>query len=165
MNKPLVFLLCTLASGVVLAQAVAPDRTARKAEMQARAQARFAQSDRNHDGRISLAEFQDASDKKLAERFAHMDANKDGQLTQEEMRMAHEQRRGRMMDRRHDRREGMEKIRGLDTNKDQALSRAEIGTAMPRLLEHFDQLDANHDGKITRDEMRAGHGAMRQQAH
>ena len=178
MNKPLVFFLCTLASGVVLAQAVAPghaasDRSARKAEMQARAQARFAQSDRNHDGRISLAEFQDASDKKLAERFARMDANKDGQLTQEEMRLAHEQRRGKMMERREGRREGrrehrrerMEKLQALDTNKDQALSRAEIGTAMPRLLEHFDQLDTNHDGKLTRDEMRAGRQAARQQAH
>ncbi len=164
MNKPLVFFLCTLASGVVLAQAVAPDRAARKAEMQARAQARFAQNDRNHDGRISLAEFQDASDEKLAGRFAHLDANKDGQLTQEEMRRAHEQRRGKMMERRHGRGEAMQKMRALDSNKDQALSRAEIGTSMPRLLEHFDQFDSNHDGKISRDEMHAGRQAMRQQA-
>jgi hypothetical protein len=106
-NKPLILLVCTLASGVALAQAVVPvapvataDRAARRAEFQARAQARFAESDRNHDGRISLTEFQDASDRKLAERFQRLDANKDGQLTQEELRQAHAQRRDRRNERR-----------------------------------------------------------------
>jgi len=172
-NKPLVFLAVCLASGllladVALAQALAPtaapDRAARRAEFQARAQARFAQSDRNHDGRISLAEFQDASERRLAERFHRLDANNDGQLTQDELRQAHQLRREKMVERRQARVGRLQQLRALDTNKDQALDRAEIGNRMPRLLEHFDQIDANHDGRITRDEMRAARAAMRQQA-
>ena len=168
MNKPLVFLVCALASGFALAQAVAPalapDRAARRAEFQARAQARFAESDRNHDGRISLAEFQGAADRKLSERFHRLDGNKDGQLTQEELRQAHGQHRERMGERRQARAGGMRKLRALDTNRDQALDRAEIGNRFPRLLEHFDQIDANHDGRITRDEMRAARAAMHPRA-
>lgn len=165
MNKPLIALVLTLASGLALAQATtaAPDREARKAQLRERAEARFAASDTNRDGRISLAEFQDASDRKLAERFQTLDANHDGQLTPQEMQAAREQRREHMGERRHARRERMEQVRALDTNHDQALSRAEIGTAMPRLLEHFDQLDADHDGRITRKEMRAGRQGMRAQ--
>ena len=79
MNKPLVFFVCTLAADLLFADlaraqavapavapAAAPDRAARRVEFQARAQARFAESDRNHDGRLSLAEFQSAADRKLA---------------------------------------------------------------------------------------------------
>jgi hypothetical protein len=50
----------------------------------------------------------------------------------------------------------MEKLRALDANHDQALTRAEIGNEMPKLAERFDTLDANHDGRLTHDEMRAG---------
>lgn len=168
MNKPVVFLVCALASGFAIAQAVtpvhAPDPAARRAQFQARAQARFAESDRNHDGRISLAEFQDAADRRLAERFHRLDANSDGQLTQDELRQAHQQRRENMGERRQARAGRLQKLRALDTNKDQALDRAEIGNRMPRLLEHFDQIDANHDGRITRDEMRAARAAMHPQA-
>ena len=177
MNKPVVFLVCTLvpcllfadlavALAVVPAVAppVAPDRAARRAEFQARAQARFAESDRNHDGRLSLAEFQSAADRNLAERFHRLDANSDGQLTQDELRQAHQQRREKMMKRRQARAGRLQRLRALDTNRDMALDRAEIGNRMPRLLEHFDQIDANHDGRITRDEMRAARAAMRQQA-
>ncbi len=172
MNKPLVFLafsvagllLADLAMAQSTAPAAAPDRAARRAEFQARAQARFAESDRNHDGRISLAEFQDASDRKLAERFQRLDANHDGQLTQDELQQARAQRGEKMMERRQARAGRLQELRALDTNKDQALDRAEIGNRMPRLLEHFDQIDANHDGRITRDEMRASRAAMRAQA-
>jgi uncharacterized protein YnzC (UPF0291/DUF896 family) len=163
-NKPLLALTLALVSGLALAQAtVAPDRAAHQAQMRQRAEARFAEADKNRDGRISLAEFQDASDRRLAERFARMDANKDGQLTAEEMRSAREARRGRMAGHRQAMRGHMEKLRALDANHDQALTRAEIGTAMPMLVEHFDQLDTDHDGRLTRDEMRAGHEAMRAQ--
>ena len=168
MNKPLIFLVCAMASGFAIAQAVTashvPDPSARRAEFQARAQARFAESDRNHDGRISMAEFQDAADRRLAERFRRLDANSDGQLTQDELRQAHQQRREKMMERRQARAGRLQQVRALDTNRDQALDRAEIGDRMPRLLEHFNQIDSNRDGRITRHEMRAARAAMRQQA-
>jgi len=168
-NKKLIALSVTLAlaSGLAVAQSVAPaaapsatpDRAARQAEHEARAQARFAETDRNKDGRISLAEFQDASDRKLAERFARLDANKDGQLTQAEMQQARGEGRERMEGRRGAMHGGMDKMRALDTNHDEALTRAEIGTQMPKLAERFDMLDANHDGRLTHDEMRAGRGS------
>jgi len=48
-----------------------------------------------------------------------------------------------------------EKLRALDVDQDQALSRAEIGDSMPKLSENFDTIDSNRDGKLTREEMRA----------
>ena len=38
-----------------------------------------------------------------------------------------------------------EKLQHLDLNIDQALTRAEIGNEMPKLLEHFDLIDGNND--------------------
>ncbi len=54
----------------------------------------------------------------------------------------------------------MDRLKNADTDKDGALSKAEVEAAkMPRLAERFDQLDTNKDGKISREEMQA----MRQQ--
>jgi hypothetical protein len=85
-----------------------------------------------------------------------MDTNRDGGVTREELRAAHEERRGR----RHERREGMRgkmhaRLQALDTDHDQALTKAELGDAMPRLAERFDAIDADKDGRLTREEMRA----------
>jgi hypothetical protein len=49
----------------------------------------------------------------------------------------------------------------LDTDKDGAFTRAELGNQAPRLTENFDKIDTNKDGKITRDEMRAMHGGRK----
>ena len=85
MNKPLILVLCVLASTAVLAQQpAATGRDGQRQQMQAKAQARFSESDRNHDQKLSLAEFQQARNQRLAEQFARLDANKDGGLTQEE---------------------------------------------------------------------------------
>ena len=43
---------------------------------------------------------------------------------------------------------------------DGQLSRAEAA-ALPRLAERFDQIDTNHDGEVTFDELRALHQAQR----
>ena len=43
-----------------------------------------------------------------------------------------------------------------DADGNSALSRAEVEKSMPRLARKFDQLDANKDGQLSRDEMKAG---------
>jgi Ca2+-binding EF-hand superfamily protein len=117
----------------------------------------FAQADSNHDGRLSQAEFERARSQRLAEQFQKMDANHDGALTQDEMRQGHEMRSAR----RHEFMAMREKLRALDANNDHELSRAEIGDKAPKLAEHFDDFDLNRDGKLSRDEIRAGHQALR----
>lgn len=47
-------------------------------------------------------------------------------------------------------------FRAADTDGDGALSKAEAeGGGMNRIVQYFDRLDANKDGKVTREEMRA----------
>src|SRR4029079_5193048 len=113
--------------------------------MHAKAEARFNESDSNHDGKISFAEMQASEQRRLRERFDKLDADHDGGVTMAEMRLAHERRHeGREQRREHW--QGMrEKMQSLDTNHDQALSRQEIGNSMPKLSENFDKIDANHD--------------------
>ena len=49
---------------------------------------------------------------------------------------------------RHDR------MKAADTNGDGMISKAEAA-ALPRLAQNFDEIDANKDGQVTSDEMRA----------
>jgi hypothetical protein len=46
------------------------------------------------------------------------------------------------------------KLRELDRDGDQALSRAGIGDQLPRLGENFDLLDSDRDGKLARGDAR-----------
>jgi len=49
-----------------------------------------------------------------------------------------------------------EKFRNADKDGDGALTKTEAETAgMGRVVEHFDKLDADRDGKVTRNEIRA----------
>lgn len=48
----------------------------------------------------------------------------------------------------------MQRLAAADVNGDGMLSREEAA-ALPKLAAHFDQVDANHDGFITREELRA----------
>jgi hypothetical protein len=52
------------------------------------------------------------------------------------------------------------RLKAADTNGDGMLSRAEAA-ALPRLAERFETLDANRDGQVTRDEMRAARAHAR----
>jgi len=53
-----------------------------------------------------------------------------------------------------------DRLQKADTNGDGLISRAEAA-ALPRLAKHFDEIDANKDGQISADEMRASHEKRR----
>jgi len=153
--KRLPLLLSTLlVSGTVLAQTAAPPppdagRDRMRDHMRERAEQKFNEADSNHDGNISQSEWQSASLREAKEHFTRLDANRDGKVSRAEMDQARSEHMGR-----HGERGG--RMRALDTDGDQQLSRAEIGDKMPKLAADFDRLDGNRDGKLSRDEIRAG---------
>jgi Ca2+-binding EF-hand superfamily protein len=49
-----------------------------------------------------------------------------------------------------------QKFKATDSNGDGSLDLAEAQTGMPGLAERFSTVDANNDGKVTPDELRAG---------
>jgi len=53
-----------------------------------------------------------------------------------------------------------ERLRAADTNADGMISRQEAAS-LPRILKNFDAIDANRDGQITAEELRAFHQAQR----
>ena len=56
--------------------------------------------------------------------------------------------------------DAMERLKSADANADGLISRAEAAT-LPRIAKNFDQIDANHDGQLSGDEMRAFHEARK----
>jgi Ca2+-binding EF-hand superfamily protein len=156
---PLIAIALMTSSLFAAAQSQGNDR---RADMQAKMQERFQTIDSNRDGKLSYAELQ--NDPKHRERFDKADLNHDGGLSQDELRQAHEQRKqlreGHRVERREKMQAAREKLQRLDTNRDQALTRAEIGNEMPKLAENFAIIDGNNDGKITREEMKIARMAM-----
>lgn len=49
-----------------------------------------------------------------------------------------------------------ERLKAADTDGDGKISRAEA-VALPRMAKHFDEIDTNKDGFITKEEMKAWH--------
>ena len=45
--------------------------------------------------------------------------------------------------------------KAADKNGDGVIDKAEAEAGLPRVARHFDQLDVNHDGKLSADELRA----------
>ena len=56
----------------------------------------------------------------------------------------------------------MERLKAADTNGDGMISKDEA-KALPGIARHFDEIDANHDGQVTMEELRAFHASQRGQ--
>ena len=56
----------------------------------------------------------------------------------------------------------MERLKQADTDGNGLISRDEA-KSLPRLAKHFDEIDANHDGQLSQDELRAFHQQMHAQ--
>ena len=153
MKRASLLIIGLLASATVLAQSAAPSQDAGRERWKERADAKFGEADSNHDGNISQSEWQSARLREANEHFQRLDGNRDGKLSRTDMEAA----RGERMGKRHGQRAAQrERIKALDKDGDQQLSRAEIGDEMPRLAQDFDRLDGNRDGKLSREEIRAG---------
>jgi len=50
-----------------------------------------------------------------------------------------------------------ERLKAADKNGDGKISREEAAASLPRLAKHFDEIDTNKDGFITKEEMKAFH--------
>lgn len=96
---------------------------------------------------------------KVQQHFAMLDANKDGFVTQEEAQAAHMQKAGEGHSGAGSHGRMMGRMLGMaDADKD---GRVSLQEATAAATAHFDRADANHDGTLTPDEMRAAHQAMR----
>jgi Ca2+-binding EF-hand superfamily protein len=101
--------------------------------------------DANQDGIVTREEA--STHPRLAAQFDAADTNHDGQLDAAEMNAHREAMRAGM------RAKGQERWVAADKDGDGALTREEAQASMPGVAEHFDALDANHDGKVDRAEM------------
>lgn len=147
-----------------------------RAEVQAKIAEHFARLDSNRDGFVTMAEAEamraDRREKRSeqvaerrSDRFDRLDTDKNGQLSRAEFDARREHRAERRAAR-----PGRMHVRALrgnlhgrmfamaDSNKDQRVSLQEATAAA---LQHFDSVDANRDGQVTRDERRQ----MRRQRH
>ena len=149
-----------------------------RAEYMAQAEARFARMEQKGDSehKISHDDFM----AKAAARFAKLDANGDGQISPDEMKAAMERMHegggmggrhgpgammpppppgadGPPMGGRHGH-HGAGMMERLDTNHDGKISRDEMRASVDK---HFDKLDTNHDGFIDQAELDAARAKMK----
>ncbi len=102
----------------------------------------YREMDANGDGIVSKSEFDNFNSRQ----FERLDGNKDGDLTLDEMNAGHNIATGNSATAHLDRR-----FYAADSNQDGGLDRKEA-VAMPMLSTYFDEVDANKDGKVTRQE-------------
>jgi Ca2+-binding EF-hand superfamily protein len=118
----------------------------RKAEHEKRALEHFKERDQNGNGVLERGEVS-----RMPEHmFTRLDADKSGSLSSSEMKgfMGHHGH-GPRGDKNHD------GDHGLKADHDKTLTKAEF---VARAQEHLKRLDANSDGKLTADELKAHHG-------
>jgi Ca2+-binding EF-hand superfamily protein len=152
---PSTLLLSLLFSGAALAQSnpaptasTAQPSVERSASMHHKKGEHFEQADKNHDGFLDRNEV--ADNKHLSQHFDEIDTNKDGKLSKEELKAAHDASRAKHRD------EFQAKFKAADKDGDGALTKAEAESGnMPQIAKNFDAIDANKDGKVTQDELRA----------
>ena len=96
----------------------------------------FRRADRNGDDVLSRAEFVNGdTDMDLEDRFEYLDANNDGRIERSEWHSS------------------VDAFRWLDRNNDGVLSRREVvGNETTRQSDQFGNIDANRDGRVSRDE-------------
>ena len=145
------------------------DKSMTKAEFQAKGAAMFARMDANQDGKLNAAD----RAAHMGQKFDMVDANHDGALSRDEFMAKHQRglsgvgadgagsdgkrRGGHHAGGGHD---GM-MLRMADTNQDGAVSKDEFMTTH---VKHFDLMDANHDGQLTKAERQAAREKMRAMA-
>lgn len=156
MIKPLICTALVLASGLAFAKDAGGDREARRAEWQARAEARFVEADKDRDGRIDRVEAGFFGER-LVRHFDRIDADKDGELTREEMAQARRQMAGHHGGQRMRAMQAYQRglFKGMDDDGNGAISRAELGDKMPRWSENFAAIDADGNGELSAEELKA----------
>lgn len=114
----------------------------------------IARLDANGDGRIARDEItgNGKHQERLAAKFAEIDGNHDGYLVRSELTAYHARMRPRR-EAEHARRFD-EHFITADLNRDGKLSRVEVSEKMPRLAQGFAWMDENHDGFLSREELR-----------
>jgi Ca2+-binding EF-hand superfamily protein len=114
----------------------------------------LAKLDANGDGAIDRAEAAKAP--RLSEHFDKLDANHDGRISADERPKGHGGHHGRGGPGG----ERGQRMAQLDKNGDGKFSRDELA-GHERALSHFADIDANKDGFVTHEEMKAYHQAHR----
>lgn len=122
----------------------------------------FAELDKDKDGTISRDEA--AAHPRMVKEFDAIDTNKDGKLDKAELMAHHKAMQAK-------RAEAMgERFKKADTDNDGSLTKEEATAGkLPMVAAHFDLIDANKDGKVTEEELKAfgkqhaHHGGMKRE--
>ncbi len=117
----------------------------------AMAQQRWSEADTDRNGNLSQAEMQ-ASMPTVAANFSKMDANGDGQLSHDEMHNF------KLSDKDN---QWNQDFKAADTDRDGSVTLAEAQNGLPTIAPHFATIDADKDGKLSRDEMAAHQRSMK----
>lgn len=188
MVKLLIGAAAAALAGAAIAQAPvpapapgAPERVMTRDSVVAKVRDHFTRLDTNRDGFVAQDEMAAMRAHRMAQRghrmggqqmamrdpaqaFDRLDANKDGMLSRDEFARGRELRRermamrGPMQGRRMGGMMGGGMLRMADADRDGRVSLAEAQAAAVR---HFDMMDANRDGTVTREERRGMRERMR----
>ncbi len=151
------------------------DGVVTRAEAQAAATTAFTKLDANKDGKLDKSDREARRAAHLDKKFEMLDADKNGSISKQEFtaKRDRDNKRGERGEagmearkgeghgkhRGHHRRGGTMMHKMADTNNDGTISQAEFTAAATR---HFDMVDADKDGKITKEEREAAHLKMKE---